>query len=132
MRAPPPALLVFLGGGIGATLRYLVGLNVPASWAAPLPLAILLINLCGAAALGALVMLADGAAELAASVRLTLGTGVLGGFTTWSTFTVGVVSLLRHTHLRAALIYTALSLIGGPLAVLTGGGAMRLLIRAVR
>ena len=132
MRTAPAGLLVFLGGGLGALLRYLISLWLPGTWAAPLPLAVLLINLTGAAALGAVAVLADELPILTRAARLTVTTGVLGGFTTWSTFTVGTLTLARHAPAPATVAYVALSLVGGPLAVSAAAGATRRLAWGAR
>ncbi|HVC82211.1 MAG TPA: CrcB family protein, partial [Chloroflexota bacterium] len=75
----PRVLIVFLGGGAGATLRavLLAGLN---SWGATSP--VLLVNLLGASVLGFVYVLADEAGLLSSPARLFLAVGVLGGFTT--------------------------------------------------
>ncbi len=130
---PLRVLLVFLGGGAGASLRYLAGLVVPATWAAPLPLAILLINLLGASGLGCVFTLADEARLLGARTRLTVAVGMLGGFTTWSTFMTGAVLLARAGYPLVATLYLLASLAGGPLAVVGGSAATRWwLVRARR
>lgn len=118
-------ILVFLGGGVGATLRYLIGLWIPASWAAPLPLAILLINMAGAAGLGMVFVLADEAHLLSPLVRLTVAVGVLGGFTTWSTYMTGAVLLARAGQMASVALYLLVSLAGGPLAVAAAGTVTR-------
>ncbi|GAC1399486.1 MAG: fluoride efflux transporter CrcB [Chloroflexota bacterium] len=129
-----PIMLVFLGGGVGACLRYLAGMWIPADWASPLPLSTLLVNLVGAAALGAVATLADEAGVLSARSRLLLAytPGLLGGFTTWSSFMVGTVSLITGRHLTVALAYLVLSLGGGPLCVVAGAAAARRLVRQTR
>ena len=80
-------LLVAAGGTIGTAARLGLGLVVPD--AGGLPVAVLGANLLGALLIGVL------AARLPAStdLRLMLGTGVLGGFTTYSTFMTGTVAL---------------------------------------
>lgn len=124
------ALLVFWGGGTGAALRYLISLWAPPAWAAGVPLAILLINLAGAAGLGIVFVLADEAGLLRAATRLTVAVGFLGGFTTWSTFMTGAVTLLHEGQLVIALLYLSLSLLGGPLAVTVGVAATRRVLAA--
>lgn len=80
--------LVFLGGSLGTALRALVGLTLPVGWVA---LPTLVVNVVGAFAIGVLyesLALRDGRR----SWRLFLGTGVLGGFTTYSALAVAVVT----------------------------------------
>ncbi len=127
-RLPYQTLAVFLGGGVGAALRYLIGLWIPSSWAMPLPLAILLINLAGAAGLGAVFVLADEVTLLSAAVRLPIAVGFLGGFTTWSAFTAGLALLLREGDASMAALYMLLSLVGGPIATMGASAATSLVL----
>ena len=99
-----PALLVFLGGGAGAVARFGVG----AAW---LRLAgpshpwggTLLINTLGGLLMGALIAVLAGRAEGGERARLLLGIGALGGFTTFSTFSLEMSGmLLRRAYGLAA------------------------------
>jgi len=120
------AAIVFAGGGLGACLRALL-LDWLRPWAATLPLPVLLANGLGAFALGVVFILADEAGLLRAEARLFLAVGVLGGFTTFSTFGWGVDLLLAGGHGRAALAYLAASLVGGVAAAWAGLGVGRTL-----
>lgn len=88
-----PALLVALGGASGALLRWGVGLALaPAPGAFPsFPWATLVVNLLGCACMGALAALTGPKDD----ARLLLGTGVLGGFTTFSAFGLETLTLVR-------------------------------------
>ncbi len=120
------AAIVFAGGGLGACLRALL-LAWLRPWAATLPLPVLLANGLGAFALGVVFILADEAGLLRAEARLFLAVGVLGGFTTFSTFGWGADLLLAGGHGLAALAYLAASLVGGVAAAWAGLGAGRAL-----
>ena len=111
------ALVVFLGGGIGSSVRALLLAWLGAGGAtAP----VLLANLLGAFALGVVFVLADEVGLLRVQARLFLAVGVLGGFTTFSTFGWGADLLLaRHTG-DAAFTYLAASIGGGVAAVAAG------------
>lgn len=113
----PRVLIVFLGGGAGATLRavLLAGLN---SWGATSP--VLLVNLLGASVLGFVYVLADEAGLLSSPARLFLAVGVLGGFTTFSTFGWGADLLIAQGQAATAGVYLAASVGGGMLAVVAG------------
>lgn len=114
------ALLVFVGGGSGASLRALLLVWLQ-PWSASLPIPVLLANLLGAFILGLVFVLADEAGLLRAETRLFLAVGVLGGFTTFSTFGWGADLLLAHgAHWAAGLSYLAASMIGGVVAVSVG------------
>lgn len=112
-------LLVLAGGFCGAALRYLLSKPLLAL-AASLPGAhsqfpydILLINLTGALAIGLLFGAFEHGAPLSPDVRLVLGTGFLGAYTTFSSFMVGSATLLRHGEMLPALLYLCGAMAGG-------------------
>ncbi|NQD89556.1 CrcB family protein [Paenarthrobacter sp. CM16] len=113
--------LVAAGGVFGALARYGLGLAIPAPGAWPLPT--LVINLSGALALGALL---EGLSRRGPDVgnrrvlRLALGTGFLGAYTTYSTFALDAVHLFSAGAATAAAGYLAASLLGGAAATTAG------------
>lgn len=106
-------LLVFAGGAIGTAARLAIGLWLPD--AGGFPAATFLVNVLGALLIGIL------AARLprAAGMRVFLGTGVLGGFTTYSAFMTGAVSLWTGAPLLA-FAFAAGSLVLGLAAAALG------------
>jgi CrcB protein len=113
--------LVAAGGVLGALARYAVGLAVPAPGQWPLPT--LLVNLSGAFALGWLLeSLARKGPDAGRRrlIRLTAGTGFLGAFTTYSTFSLDTVQLFDAGRAADAFAYLALSLVGGTVATVLG------------
>lgn len=110
-RAAPPLVVVVrvvaVGGALGALARHGLAVAVPASPGA-LPVATLLTNLSGCLALGLLA----GAWPEAPWLRPFLGTGVLGGFTTFSTFAIETDRLPAAAPV-VALGYVSLSTAGG-------------------
>jgi fluoride exporter len=112
---PGLQITVFVGGCIGTLARYGITSWLPDKLTA-IPYGTLLINLLGAFLLGALLeSLArrgdnDGKQQL---IRLGVGTGFMGAFTTYSTLAVEVGLLARHSHVELALVYAALSAVGG-------------------
>lgn len=107
--------VVFLGGAIGSIIRSLISFAFP-SEAGSFPLTTLAINLVGSFLLGALIQalaLAGGDARWRRTVRLGAGTGVMGGFTTYSMFGLETVSLIQAGHLVRGLSYALLSVIAG-------------------
>jgi len=128
MRRP---LIVFLGGGIGASLRALLLLWLE-PWGAVLPAPVLVANVLGAFVLGLVFVLADEAGLLRAETRLFLAVGVLGGFTTFSTFGWGADQLLARGAVGAALIYLGSSLVGGVVGVTAGLAMARALASTPR
>lgn len=113
--------MVALGGVFGALARYGLGLVIPAPNAWPLPT--LLINLSGALVLGALL---EGLSRRGPDVgsrrvlRLALGTGFLGAYTTYSTLALDAVHLFTADAAPGAAAYLAASLFGGAAATTAG------------
>ena len=109
-----------LGGGVGAAGRHAVDDWVTARWRRDFPLGILLVNISGSLLLGLLIGLA--APE---GVVALLGTGVLGGYTTFSTASLGTVKPALEGRGGVALAYgvgTMLATVGAALLGLWVGG----------
>ncbi|MCD2192722.1 fluoride efflux transporter CrcB [Actinomycetospora endophytica] len=103
--------VVAAGGALGALARWGIGL----AWPAPhgsFPTATLLINVVGCLLMGVLVVHVAEVREAHPLVRPFLGVGVLGGFTTFSTFAVDTQQLLVGGHLGVALGYLAATVLG--------------------
>lgn len=136
-RRPPylrPSLvgLVVLGGTMGTALRDRIE-TVFATPAGGLPWATLTINVTGAFLLGVLLeVLALVAPEgnRRRGLQLTFGTGLLGGYTTYSTFVVETVNLGRHGSVPLAAIYAAGSVLAGFTAALLAMSVTRAAVRA--
>ncbi len=115
------SLLVVLGGGIGAWLRFVAGRLVGS---AAFPFATLTVNILGSLAMGLLVgwLARQGGPGSFDSEgwRLLLGVGVLGGFTTFSAFSLEIVTLAQRGAIGAAAAYAALSLVGGVIGLIAG------------
>ena len=115
------SLLVVLGGGIGAWLRFVAGRLVGS---AAFPYATLTVNILGSFAMGLLVgwLARQGGPGSFDSEgwRLLLGVGVLGGFTTFSAFSLEIVTLAQRGAIGAAAAYAALSLVGGVIGLIAG------------
>lgn len=112
---------VFVGAGglLGTLCRYGVQQWVPAG-AGGFPLAVLLINLSGCLFLGWFFTVTPGVWRIPPRLRLAIGTGFTGAFTTFSTFTVDALRLWSEGQAAVSLIYIAASLIGGLLMSLAG------------
>jgi CrcB protein len=118
-------VLVFVGGGIGSLLRAaLLSLLAPGGSTAP----VLLVNLVGAFMLGFVFVLTDETGLLEPTTRLFLVMGLLGGFTTFSTFVWGSALLVRGSTIGAAFDYLVASVGGGAVTVVTGLAAGRELV----
>jgi fluoride exporter len=119
------------GGVIGAIARYSVSLAFPVA-SDGIPWNTLLINLSGSALLGFLLILMIEQFPRGRLVRPVIGTGVIGAYTTFSTFSVEAILLVRGDDYATALAYVALSVVAGLIAVWVGMIVARLLIRAER
>jgi CrcB protein len=109
-------LFVLLGGAVGAPLRVWLGRVILKRWSGPFPLHTLLINVLGSLLLGLLVAATGGEG----AVWRLFGTGVLGAFTTFSTFGVEAVTLLERGKTALALTYVLTSALLGVLAAWAG------------
>jgi CrcB protein len=119
---PRLLLMVFVGGCLGTAARYWVALMLPSngtSW----PVATLVVNLLGAFLLG---LLLEGLVRLGRDTgvrrvaRLGIGTGFMGGFTTYSTLAVNTSLLLRSDHASLGLTYAITSVTGGVICSAVG------------
>lgn len=109
------ALLVGLGGGLGSVLRWLVGIAIHSGLAVSVfPLATLVVNLVGCCAIGVLGGLFELRQAFGPEARLFLMVGVLGGFTTFSSFAYETLALARDAEFVFAgvnvVVQTALGL----------------------
>ncbi len=99
-------LLVALGGAVGSAARYGVGLAAARVFGLGLPWATLFVNVLGGLAMGVL------AARIGPdeNARFLLGVGLLGGFTTFSAFSIETVRMMQ-TQLPMAALYVAASVV---------------------
>lgn len=122
-------VIVFAGGGVGAVLRHSVNLAAARWLGAGFPWGVLLINVTGSTlmglAAGFFALKAD--ASWAAPLRLFLATGVLGGYTTFSAFSLDAVTLWERGEGGAAFAYVAGSVGFSLLGLVLGLGLARAL-----
>lgn len=111
-------ILVFIGGGLGSSLRYVISKYLNAS--SLLPYGTFLVNILGSLILGAVLGWAIRTNTLNNPANLILGVGFCGGFTTFSTFSFENYSLIRSGDYLSFSVYFFGSLILGILAVLAG------------
>jgi CrcB protein len=103
-------LIVFIGSGIGGALRHLVNLVSLRMGGLDFPYGTLTINVAGSALMGLVIALFAHLDPVSHDIRLFLTTGLIGGFTTWSTFTLDVVTLWERGETAAAAAYVLASL----------------------
>ena len=119
--ALPPLALVMIGGSIGAGLRYVVGRWALANFGPGLPVGTWIVNIAGGLAMGLLAgWIAARAAPGDEAVRLLLGVGVLGGFTTFSAFSLEVVNMILRGDIALASAYAVSSVAGSVVALWCG------------
>lgn len=113
-------LAVFCGGFFGTLLRYTISILIQSWVGKGWPFDILFINITGAFVLAFVTTLADITFLVGPTRRLFINVGLLGAYTTFSTMALSDVLLFAGGQWQAALLYIAISLIGGVLAVLGG------------
>jgi CrcB protein len=114
-------LFVGIGGFLGAVLRYLVSGGIQnLSHRIDFPYGTLVVNIVGCFLIGVLSQLVELQFEITAELRLLLMVGVLGSFTTYSTFSNETITLLQDQRVTLALMNIGLHLILGLSAVLAG------------
>ena len=120
-------LIVFLGGGLGAALRH--GINILAARYAgtSFPYGTLVINVVGSLAMGLVVEYFALKAGLPQRMRLFLTTGILGGFTTFSAFSLEVALLYERGQIAGAAIYVVASVVLAVGALFVGLAIVRML-----
>ncbi|MEN8189459.1 MAG: fluoride efflux transporter CrcB [Thermodesulfobacteriota bacterium] len=112
-------IAVSLGGALGSTARYLLALLVERSGPANFPVGTLLANLIGCLFIGLFWSLFD-RFHLTTELRLLLFTGILGGFTTFSTFCRETTQFFKAGEPLLGISYLAISNVGGITMVFVG------------
>jgi fluoride exporter len=114
------AVCIGAAGALGAAARFGVAEWIARHWQGHFPVATLLINVSGAFALGLLLAASRGNAHSAANARLVLGTGFLGGYTTFSALCFETFASARGGRQHTAWLYAAGTLALGALAAAAG------------
>lgn len=120
-----PHLLVFLGGGLGAVARYVLSGFVGRMAGDGFPWGTLCVNILGAALIGVLVELLALKFEASQHLRLFLVTGILGGFTTFSAFSLEAALMMQKGAWAMLATYIGASVLGTIAAVLLATAAVR-------
>ena len=112
-------IFVMLGGAVGAGLRFGVSVWALQAFGGNFPWGTLIVNLVGGLLMGLLAgaVLREGAGV---PVHLLVGTGILGGFTTFSAFSLETAALVEGGQIGAALAYALASVIGSVLLLFMG------------
>jgi fluoride exporter len=106
-------IYVGIGGMIGAMLRYTVGVVVNLWWVYSFPLGTLLANFIGSFTLAWLGTKLVRSKFLSPLIGTAITTGLIGSFTTFSTFSVETIDLMQHQEWIVCIFYITLSIVGG-------------------
>ncbi|WLW57487.1 fluoride efflux transporter CrcB [Streptomyces sp. YU58] len=124
----PVVAVVALGGALGATARYALALH----WPAPpggFPSATFWTNVVGCAVIGVFMVVITDVWAAHRLVRPFFGTGVLGGFTTFSTYAVDIEKLVDAGHPRTGLAYLAATVLAALTAVWLAAATTRRVLK---
>ena len=113
-------IFVMIGGAVGASLRYSVGLLTSGIRFLNMPVGTITVNLLGCLILGALMGLTERYTGIPKPLVLMLTTGLCGAFTTFSTFSAETINAMENGHLVSSLIYLVVSIIFGLLLFWVG------------
>ena len=114
---------VALGGALGAVGRYLVGLSLKT--ASGFPWATMSVNILGSLLMGLMIGWLSRQNGGSDALRLFVAVGILGGFTTFSAFSMDLFTLLERRDIAATVLYLGGSLLGGLVAFIIGFMALR-------
>jgi CrcB protein len=118
----PPIIFVLLGGAVGAGFRYQIGAIAMRNLGPNFPWGTWIINLLGGLLMGILAgsLVRQFTPEQGEPLRLLLGVGVLGGFTTFSAFSLETANMLIRGQTTLAAAYAVSSVAGSVLLLLVG------------
>jgi CrcB protein len=124
-----PVLYAALGGAIGASLRYGVNVTAPKLLGHGFPWATMIVNIAGSLVMGVLIGLMAQAWNASYEMRVFLTTGVLGGFTTFSAFSIDFAAMYERKDYGLAFAYAGGSVLLSLLAVFAGLWLARTLLQ---
>ncbi|MHB1844882.1 MAG: fluoride efflux transporter CrcB [Deltaproteobacteria bacterium] len=121
-------LWICLGGAAGTGARYLLGGFAAQLFGVGFPVGTAVINVTGSFLIALLMHVGLTTELMSPTLRLALTTGVMGGYTTFSTFSYETVRALQEGYFGTAGLYVAVSVVGGVVACWLGFAAGRLLV----
>jgi len=119
------SVAVFLGAGLGGVLRHGVNLAAARLFGTGFPVGTLAVNLLGSFAMGCFIAWFGRVADPGQTWRLFLTTGLLGGFTTFSTFSLDTAVLIERGPPAMGAAYVGVSVLGSIAALLAGLALVR-------
>ena len=118
-------ILVFLGGGLGASLRHAVNVGCARACGTNFPYGTFLINITGSLVMGLIAGYLAFKGEASQPWRLFIMTGILGGYTTFSAFSLDAVLLYERGEPGLAALYVAASVVLSTLGLVAGLALVR-------
>jgi fluoride exporter len=119
--------MVCLGGAVGTAARYLMGVSIQAAFGPSFPVGTLAVNLVGSFLVSMLMVLGADKGLISTPLRIVLCTGVIGGFTTYSSFNFETMRLLQQGAVGLGLLNLGVTVVGGLVMGTLGFFAGRLL-----
>lgn len=119
------SIIVFIGAGIGGVMRHVLNLWITALASSGFPYGILAINILGSTAMGLVAGWFALRGEVLPDLRLFLATGILGGFTTFSAFSLDAALLIERGETVAATLYVVGSVLLSIFGLFLGLWAVR-------
>jgi CrcB protein len=116
-------LIVAAGGAVGSVTRHLVGTASLRLFGAGFPVGTMVVNIVGSFLMGVFIELLAQRFSASEQLRLLVATGFLGGFTTFSAFSLDFITLWQRGETVAAVAYAGISVVASLLA-LAGGLAL--------
>ncbi|HTI57480.1 fluoride efflux transporter CrcB [Mucilaginibacter sp.] len=113
-------LLIFIGGGAGSLMRYFLSRFINSLSTSHFPFGTFVVNVAGCFLIGFVIFYTERYGERADTWRLLLATGLCGGFTTFSTFSLESSELISEQHILVFLLYAGGSILLGLLATYLG------------
>lgn len=113
-------LYIAIGGGIGSVLRYLTTLVAGKMFNSVFPYGTFIANIAGCLLIGLFLGYFEKYNLLSKELKFFLVTGLCGGYTTFSSFSVENIQLLQNNQMGTALLYTVLSIVIGFTATWSG------------
>jgi CrcB protein len=123
-------VLVFFGGALGSVSRYLVATWAATRWGPDVPRGTLIVNVAGSLLIAVVMGLSVETAAIPPAARLFLTTGIMGGFTTYSSFNYETLHLLEEGMVGRALLNMGLTVVACLASGALGLALARLALRA--